>query len=693
MKYDLIPFFLVALFTIAWVPQVHAQQDTSDVIQLIDKSKNLAKTGAYDNALKLLQKSDSLANSLNYREGKAKSISLRADILIDQNKIDEARNLLIRALEEFPESVERAQFHNLLGVTFSRREMDVHAVQEFETAMEYLSRLPQAEHNRMEIALMQNLAVVYSNLGQQEQAFKYYLDVIESAKEAQDTTILTLTYNNIGEAYTAEKQFERAQFYLEKALELARSQNSKMDLYRGHLNYANVLSNQEKYQEAMQHYNQAEQLILEVRPGTPPAIILHNKGATLAKMKQYKEAEELLNQSLQMSIEGGIKQGMFFNYFVLGNMNLERKRYEEAIFQLENAAHIAEDIPDLNPAVDAYEALHTAYAKAGQYSDAYEAMLTFKTYSDSLADLNKERELSGAETRIELSRQNEINQLLEEKQAQQEQRITTQYYLIGAAGIIIILIAVLLYMARKQDREKEELLQELQNRKDELEELNKAKDRVFAIVSHDLRSPLTAVQGVLELVKDEIIKEDELNELISGVEHSLRKNVEVIEELLAWAKKQLSGIDLEMQEVELKPILDDIVASHSFMALQKKVTLISEVNQQTLESDTNAIRIIFRNLISNAIKYTEPGGTVKVRVTEHQDKVRIAVADNGMGIPVSDQDKIFRSITWTRVGTGNEKGSGFGLSLSKEFVEKMNGKIWYESEEGKGTTFFVELPK
>jgi signal transduction histidine kinase len=223
--------------------------------------------------------------------------------------------------------------------------------------------------------------------------------------------------------------------------------------------------------------------------------------------------------------------------------------------------------------------------------------------------------------------------------------------------------------------------------------LNKAKDRVFAIVSHDLRSPLTSVQGVLELVKDEIIKGDELNNLVDGVEYSLRKNVEVIEELLAWAKKQLSGFDLEMQQVELKPILDDIVTSHSFIALQKKVKLESEVNQQSVQSDANAIRIIFRNLISNAIKYTDPGGIVKVQVTDLQDKVRITVADNGIGIPETDQDKIFRSISWTRVGTGNEIGSGFGLSLSKEFVEKMNGKIWYESEEGKGTTFFVELPK
>lgn len=693
MKYGRFSFFLVFLLALTGFSRIYAQQDTSDVIQLIDESKSLAKVGDYNQALKLLKKSDSLSTQMNYLEGKAKTATMKADIFIDQNKIDEAHDLLVSALGNYPESEERAQFHNLLAVTFSRREMDINAVQEFEMAMEYLFRLPEKEHKRMELALMQNLAVVYSNLGQHEKAFNYYLDVIESAKEAQDTTILTLTYNNIGEAYNAEKQFERAQFYLEKALDLARSQNSKMDLYRGHLNYANVLSNQEKYQEALQHYNEAEKLITEVRPGAPPAIILHNKGATLAKMEQYQEAEELLNESLQMSTEAGIRQGMFFNYLVLGNMNLERKRYEEAIFQLKNAAEIAEEIPDLNPAVDAYETLHTAYAEAGQYTNAYEALQTFKSYSDSLAVLNKERELSGAETKIELSRQNEINQLLEEKQAQQEQRITTQYYLIAAAGIIIILIAVLLYMARKQAREREELLQELQNRKEELEELNKAKDRVFAIVSHDLRSPLTSVQGVLQVVKDDIIKGDELNNLIAGVDHSLRKNVEVIEDLLTWAKKQLSGFNLEIQHVDLKPILDDIVTSYSFIALQKKVNLESEVKQQSVKSDANAIRMIFRNLISNAIKYTEPGGTVKVQVTDLENKVRVAVSDNGMGIPESDQDKIFESITWTRIGTGNEKGSGFGLSLSKEFAERMNGKIWYESEEGKGTTFFVELPK
>lgn len=685
--------FLIALFSLCMNGQIQAQSDTTQINKLFEESENLSRAGEYEEALKLLLETDSLANALNYEEGLAKSLTGKADIYIDQNRFEEALNLIELGIELYPESAERLQFHNLRGSIYSNRGNDNLAVQEFEKARKFLGRLQETEKNRMDIGLMQNLAVVYNNLGQKEISFDYYLDVIERAKQLQDTAILTVAYNNIGQAYNAEFQLDRAQYYLEKSLDLAKSQNNKTDIYRAHLNYANVLSNQEKYVEALEHYEIAEKLFNELRPNAPPAIILHNKGSTLAKLGRYQEAEDMLNTSLQLCIDNGINEGMYHNYLVLGNMYLELRRYEEAINNLRHAVDLAQNNPSISSQVSANEALHKAYAEAGQYEQAYETFKTFKAYSDSLSDINKERELSGAENRIELNRQNEINQLLEEKQSQQEQKIRNQYYLIAAAFIIILLIVALWLLDRKRTHEKEKLVRELQERKNELEELNKAKDRVFAIVSHDLRSPLTSVQGVLELVKDEIIKGEELNYLVEGIESSLKQNVGVIEELLAWAKKQLSGFDLEVTQVELQTLMDDVISSQSFLALQKKIKMKAEVTQQKVYADANALRIIFRNLISNAIKYTEVGGRVKVYTEDRENVVRIMVSDDGTGIPESDKDKIFKSISWTRMGTDKEVGSGFGLSLSKEFVEKMNGRIWYESEEGVGTTFFVEIPK
>ena len=339
------------------------------------------------------------------------------------------------------------------------------------------------------------------------------------------------------------------------------------------------------------------------------------------------------------------------------------------------------------------EDLYTVYKEAGNYEKALQHHEQFKELADSLSEVQQDNQLADLESKLELNRQTEINQLLEEKQARQEAQIKFQMILIIIGGGILLLIGALLYTTRRLAKERESLLVELKARKNELEEMNQSKDQVFAVVSHDLRSPLTSVQGIIELIRENVLEGEDLKRLINDIDTSIRENVNVIEDLLAWAKDQLSGFDLNLQEVDLDQIAKDILTTNSFMAIQKNVELKSNLNGETVFADPNAIRVILRNLISNAIKYSEKGGKVQVQAQEKENGVLLSVEDDGVGIPKSAMDKIFKSNTWTREGTKNEKGSGFGLRMSKEFVERMDGEIWLESEEGKGTTFYVLLPK
>lgn len=137
-----------------------------------------------------------------------------------------------------------------------------------------------------------------------------------------------------------------------------------------------------------------------------------------------------------------------------------------------------------------------------------------------------------------------------------------------------------------------------------------------------------------------------------------------------------------------------MIYSQKFIADKKKVDLISEVNGvPDVMADYNALSLVIRNLISNSIKFSEPGDKITVSANEKQDHILIRVKDTGIGIPENARQKIFENKNWTREGTQNEKGTGFGLSLSKEFIERMNGHIWFESEVGEGTEFYVEIPK
>lgn len=667
--------------------------DTAYIHSILAKAKHLQAQSSFDSTLMLANRADSLSQQISYEKGMVDAAILLATTYAERQELDKALSIVNQGIEDFPETERIGELYRIKGAALHDQGDIIQALPVLQQALEKANLLPDSARGRFLAGVHQDLATTYSSFGNMNESFRNYLKAIEYAESESDSSLLTVLYNNLGVAYHQSNENEKSRYYLERSLTFARLINSPIDEYRAHLNLANTLRGMGQYQSALENYEIAEQFWRELRPNVPPAIIIHNQGKTLLEMDQYREAEQLLMASLDMSQEMGIPQGMYFNHFELSRLYLELNRNEEAVSHGEQALNLAKGSGSSSTLVNAQELMHKVYAAAGRYIKAYDILRANKILTDSLTNLEKEKELAQLESQLEIGRQQQVNELLQQKQEQQVKRLRTQYILIVAAILIIILIAALLVISRKTAQEKEQLLQENRARKEELEDLNSAKDRVFAVVSHDLRSPLTSVQGILELVKDEIVKGDDLKRLVEDIDLSVQENVNVIEDLLTWAKEQLSGFNLKLKEVALKPLFRDIIISQSFTALRKNVTLESNLNDVSVLGDANALRIIFRNLISNAIKYTEHGDAVQIESREQDDSVVILVKDNGIGIPEKSVQKIFNSKTWSREGTKQEKGSGIGLSLSKEFTERMNGKIWFESKEGEGTTFFVEFPK
>ncbi len=234
---------------------------------------------------------------------------------------------------------------------------------------------------------------------------------------------------------------------------------------------------------------------------------------------------------------------------------------------------------------------------------------------------------------------------------------------------------------------------EIQQQNQQLEEVNNVKDKLFSVVSHDIKGPLSSLHLTLSLAKSGAISEAEFRQIATELDARLAQTTEFIDNLLQWAKLQMHGESFEPGSVELVHVVAEVVRLLEPECKQKNVKLVNNISG-SLEAyaDINMVRSVLRNLLTNATKFTRSMGVITLSAYRLNSKIIVSVADSGVGISKPSIDKIFTLATVSTDGTQREKGTGLGLLLCKEFVEKNGGKIWFETEEGLGTTFYFSLP-
>lgn len=283
--------------------------------------------------------------------------------------------------------------------------------------------------------------------------------------------------------------------------------------------------------------------------------------------------------------------------------------------------------------------------------------------------------------------------------------------IIGIVFIIAVVLLILVFLwvrllrlqiknatesIHHKNQELQKAIRMLKEQESQLRELNSTKDKLFSIIAHDLRSPFNAIIGLSELL---IGKTKDLEvakiEKYMGIIHSTAKNtLTLLDNLLTWAKSQTGSSIYQPEKTNLPAIISEIAAEAKSIAKIKNVT-VNHIQSDDFKvyADENMLKTILRNLISNAIKYTHPNGEIAISAEQNQNNIEITVSDNGVGMDEETQNKLFQIDTnITNTGTADEKGSGLGLIICKEFVEKHGGEIWIESEPGKGSSFTFSLP-
>jgi two-component system sensor histidine kinase/response regulator len=252
-------------------------------------------------------------------------------------------------------------------------------------------------------------------------------------------------------------------------------------------------------------------------------------------------------------------------------------------------------------------------------------------------------------------------------------------------------------------RQNEELIElnasleiKVEQRTKELYDLNATKDKFFSIIAHDLKNPFNTLMGFTELMLDNLndFSSEKLHEIIEILHMTSKQSYALLENLLEWARTQTGRMEMRPENIDIQNLIEENISLLINQAAKKKIKLINNVQVKTTAfADPNMINTVIRNLISNALKYTNREGSISCNANVIENKLQVGITDTGIGIKPQNLDKLFRiDLNYSTHGTADENGTGLGLILCKEFINRNEGDIWVESTFGEGSTFKFTLP-
>jgi signal transduction histidine kinase len=431
------------------------------------------------------------------------------------------------------------------------------------------------------------------------------------------------------------------------------------------------------------------------------AVVYGNESDQYYKRGDTQTAISLLQKSYETNIQKGfdltdaqLTMGRLAGIYVeLGRLDEAGEIGEKLKASLDTSYNLFADL-GLNKFYWKY------YDERKEHEKAYDYLQKYIQLKDSIESENKK--LVSADVAKEfqnIEQQNSYNMLSKEN----EQK---QYYLYVLAIFILMALAILLLIWQNWRGSKSNVSSltklnkqitfqntQLEQTLDDLQQSNDDKDKILKVVAHDLRNPLGAMVSISSILLDEKDISDENMELLKMLKTSGLQSIEMISDLLS-ANLNYRPEEMKMEEIDMRLLLNECVDQLRFKAEEKGQQLDLEViGKVFVLADREKLQRVLSNLIVNAIKFSNLNTAVHIKMTAHEEKMELAIADQGIGIPEDLKNKIFDPFTKAkRWGTSGEQPFGLGLSISKQIIEAHQGKIWFESEENKGTTFYVELP-
>ncbi len=629
------------------------------------------------------------------KEGLARSYRDMGAVYRSSHSYDSALSYYRKSIEAFDEIGQLADKGAVLdkaGNVFRR-------IGEYDSAFLYYQRsLSISETYGIDHRIgkaMNRMGLLHNHKGDYEKALDLYFRGLEIERRLDRQYEISWLLNNIGLAYQNRGENDKAMTYYEQALEINKLINNSYGLNLVTLNMGIIYEDRGDFERALENYNKALDISLERGDERNQALVLSNIGFINMTLQRYDSAILHLSKSVRLYDQNGEKANISFSLRSLGRAYRLSGKLNEAKVFATRALEVAKKSGATRHIRDAAHELSIIEHFLGNDNRAYEAQLLYIEMKDSIDNDKNTRNIARLEAEYEFAKEKRELEFTNQIQTERaEKAVKDRNVLITVGVTLTILMLVIIYLVNSNRLKQKQAAEKIVRQSEELEKLNHLNTKILGVLSHDLRSPLFALQNTIALFEAERIDVEQLQERTRKLNIKLSDTSFFMDNLLRWAQDQLNKLNPEIENSNLKDLVEESITILKPIARDKGIELNNccEATHHA-QVDREMAQIIIRNLVSNAIKYSKNGNAITLDSKLDEKEARVMVKDQGTGIPEDVIRELFadKGVKSTR-GTNAEIGTGMGLMLAKEFASKFKGVLEVTSELQKGSTFVLRVP-
>jgi two-component system sensor histidine kinase/response regulator len=504
------------------------------------------------------------------------------------------------------------------------------------------------------------------------------------------------------------KNFSQAGAYLNRAMDLAVAHSNEALQANVFRERSFLLLEQKQYDSALSYSNRGIAYYESMHDSLNASILYGRNARIYFSLKDYKKSIEFNQKALQIDSLVGNLRALGVSYFQTAQDDYYLNNTERSIKYLKKSIELTGSIGYLNVQLRARNLLAEIYFNQGNAVQAYKELKLVNQLKDSIYGAERNGQIQEMQALYELGTKEDKIRLLEQENALKEHQVSNQrsftIFLLVGIVLLLLLIFVLGRLRVIQKRANqvleiknkaiEQQKEEMEVQAESLQQLNYLKSKLFSVISHDLRGPIANLQSLLELLTKRVLAPQEFMAVSEKLKTNLDVTQRTLENLLNWSLSQMEGLRTEHETVEIRSALDETCRLMDEVAKRKNVK-IENITKDSINviADPNQLQLILRNLIHNAIKFSKADGNVLVSASVDNRVCVVREKDFGIGMTKVEIGMIMASQEYfTKAGTQEEKGTGLGLILCKEFITRHGGTLNIDSIPGKETTVSFTLP-